>query len=203
MTQARGGVDWAAVRARVEHLRTALESVASPTPEAERRILEARARSFARPREEAWPATETVDLVVFSLGGERYAVETAHVLEVAPVRDLTPVPWAPSFVRGVVNQRGRILPVLDLRRLFGLEGQEPAEAARVVAVHAGDMLFGFLADSVGGVVRVRAAEVAPPPPTPAGSRQSFVWGVTAEMTAVLNLEALARDPRIAAGEDVR
>jgi purine-binding chemotaxis protein CheW len=171
-------------------------------PEEVKRILKERAQALARPLEAAPNPTEVLELLVFALGGERYGIETAHVLEVVPLRELTPVPSTPPFVLGVVNHRGRILPVLDLRRLLDLAGQEVTEGSRVVAVRAGGMTFGIFADAVTGVVRVRTHEAASPPGTLTGNRPAFIRGVTGEMVAVLDLEALARDPRIAVNEEI-
>ena len=86
------------------------------------RILTKRAEALARPLQERQTLAEPLELLVFSLAGERYAVDTAHVQDVVPLREITPLPCTPSFVLGVVNHRGRILPVLDFRRLFGLAG---------------------------------------------------------------------------------
>jgi len=172
------------------------------SPDEIERILRRRAQALARPVVETTAATETFELLVFSLAGERYGVETASVLEVIPLRELTPVPCTPPFVLGVVNHRGRILPVLDLRRLFDLTGQGMTDGGRVVAVEAGGMTFGIFADAVAGTVRVGADEVAPPPTTLTGDRRTFIQGVTREMAAVLDLNALARDPRILVNEEV-
>jgi len=174
----------------------------SRPPEEVKRILRERAKVLARPVEEARTPAEPLELLVLSLTGELYGIETAHVLEVVPLRGLTPVPCTPLFILGVVNHRGRILTVLDLRRLFELAGQGIPEGGRVVAVEAGGMAFGIFADAVAGTIRLGADEVASPPVTLAGDRQVFIRGVTGEMVAVLDLEALARDPRITVNEEV-
>ncbi|MBI2553890.1 MAG: purine-binding chemotaxis protein CheW [Candidatus Rokubacteria bacterium] len=174
----------------------------SRPPEEVKRILRERAEALARPVEDARTPAEPLELLVFSLAGERYGIETVHVFEGVPLRGLTPVPGTPPFVLGVVNHRGRILPVLDLRRLFELAGQGVPEGGRVVAVEAGGMTFGIFADALAGTIRLGADEVAPPPVTLAGHRQAFIRGVTGEMVAVLDLEGLARDPRITVNEEV-
>lgn len=169
------------------------------TPEEVRRILRERAQALAKPLEEAPAPSEVLDLLVFSLAAERYGIETTRVLEVVPLREWTPVPSTPPFILGVVNHRGRILSILDLRKLFDLSGQGVTAAGRVVAVEAGGMTFGIYAEAVLGMVQVQ--EVAPPPVTLAGDRQALVRGVTAEMVAVLDLEALARDQRFVVNQE--
>jgi len=166
------------------------------------RILKDRTSALARPVEDAQPPTEVLELLVFSLTGGRYGIDTAHALEVVPLRELTPVPCTPPFMLGVVNYRGRILPVVDIRRLLELPAQGVTPPSWVVAVQAGGMTFGIFTDAVAGIVRVGVHEVAPPGLTFTGDRQAFIRGVTGEMVAVLNLEALARDPRTVVNEEV-
>lgn len=174
----------------------------SRPPEEVKRILRERAEALAKPVEEARPPAEMLELLVFSLSGERYGIETTHVLEVIPLRGLTPVPCTPPFVLGVVNHRGRILPVLDLRRLLELAGHGVPEGSRVVVVEAAEMTFGIFADGVAGTVRLEPDEVVPPPVALADERQAVIRGITGEMVAVLDLEAFARDPRIRVNEEV-
>lgn len=202
MKEARPAIDWEKAHARLEQTRQTIEAGRQPSPEEVRRILRDRAQALAKPSEETPTPTEVLDLLVFSLARERYGIEAPHVLEVVPLRELTPVPCTPPFVLGVVNHRGRILPVLDFRRLFGLAGQGITEGGRVVAVEAGGMTFGIFADAVAGTVRVGVPEIASPPMGLAGNRQAFVRGVTPGMVAVLDLEALAQDPRILVNEEV-
>ncbi len=79
------------------------------------RILRERAVHLARPTGSSTPQGALLELLEFRLASERYAVETRYVSEVHPLRDLTPLPGTPPFVRGIVNLRGRILPVYDLK----------------------------------------------------------------------------------------
>ena len=192
--------DWQEAYARLDRAGRALDVAVDRPREEVQRILAARAQALARPREEVRVPTEVLELLIFSLGGERYAIETTHVLEAVPLRALTPVPCTPPFVLGVVNYRGQILPVLDLRRLFDLEGIEVTQESRVVAVEAGGMRFGIFADSVAGTTRVPTQEIAPPPAAVTVDRQVFLRGVTAGMVTVLDLGALVRDRRIAVNE---
>jgi purine-binding chemotaxis protein CheW len=202
MNAARRVIDWDRAYARLEEVRRSLDASGSLPPDEVTRLLRARAQALAKPLEEAAPPAEGLELLVFSLDEERYGIEMAHVREVLPLRDLMPVPRTPSFVLGVMHHRGRILSVLDLRRLLELGGRRVAEGSRVVAVEAGGMTFGVFAEAVMGTVTVGAHEVAPPPVILSGDRPAFLRGVTGEMVALLDLEALARDPRITVNDEV-
>jgi len=202
MTTARREPDWQAVHARLEEVRRTLEEGAIPSPGAVKRILRERARLLAMPREAPPAPAEEIELLVFSLSGERYAAETVYVLEVVPFRELTPVPCTPPVVLGVINHRGRILPVLDLRRLLDLPGQGVPEGSRVVAAEVAGMTFGLFAESVAGVLRVGSHEVAPVPAILGGDGQSVVRGVAPGLITLLDLSALARNPRIVVNEEI-
>lgn len=201
MNEERARIDWQEVHDRLERARRALEAGDEPAPEEARRLLRERAQALARPREEVSTPTDVVELLVFALGAERYGIETRHVLEVVRLRGLTPVPCTPPFVLGVMSHRGRILAVLDLRTLLDLAGRGIAEGSQVVAVEAGGMAFGIVADAVGEGIRVAGDGLAPPPAALVGGGHAFIRGVTAGMVAVLDVEAMARDPRITVNEE--
>lgn len=165
------------------------------------RILRERAEALAEPVASAAPKAR-VELLVLSFGAERYAIETVHVIEVMALRDLTPVPCTPAFVLGVLNYRGRLLTVLDVRRFFDLPGTGQPPGSRIVAVEAGGITFGLFAEGVAGPVTVGADEMALPPVGARPDRRVLVRGVTEEMAAVLDLEGFARDPRITVSEEV-
>jgi len=187
----RGPIDWPAARARLDAVRRALDAGNARSPEATAVILARRAATLAAPRPEAAAPSDVVELLVLEVARGRYGVETQHVREVLALDGLTRVPAAPGFVLGIVNHRGRILPVLDLGSLFGLTREGGGERPRVVAVEAGGMTFGLMADSVVGVTRVGAGELRSPP-TPPGEGEPFVRSVTGDLVAVLALDALAR-----------
>ena len=192
----KSGIDWQQAYATLERARQTLEVGEHLSPEEIRRILENRARSIAHPQAEVETPTDILELLVFVLGQERYGVETRHVLEVFPLQDLTPVPSTPAHVLGLVNHRGRILPVLDLRTLFGLGTNAASEKNQVVAVQTEQMIFGILVEAGLSVVRIPSVEMAPPPSSPPGESQAFIRAVTGTMVAVIDVETLARDPRI-------
>ena len=194
-------INWQEAYARLERTRRALDTDGLP-PEEVRRILRERAEVLARPKEKAQLPSEVLELLVFSLGEERYGVEPTCVLDVVPLGRLTPIPSAPRFILGVINHGGKLLPVLDLGRFLDPAGQGGTDGKWVVAVETGGMMFGIVCAAVAGIIRIGAEEIAPPPATlPAGSR-AFIPGVTRDLVAILDLEALTQDPRIVVNEEV-
>ncbi|MBI2202800.1 MAG: chemotaxis protein CheW [Candidatus Rokubacteria bacterium] len=202
MTGARQTVDWGEAYARLERARQALDAGPERAPDEARRILVERARALAKPVNEAPSPGDVLEILVFSLAGERYGIRAASVLEVIPLRELVAVPGTPRAVLGIMNHRGRILPVLDLRRVFELTGEGIGDNGRVVAAQSGGSTFGLFAETIVGVVTVGAQELSARPSGSTGGRDSFVLAVTSDMVAVLDIEVLAGDRRVTVNAEI-
>src|SRR3989441_13309090 len=112
--------------------------------------------------------SEEQQLVVFQLGAELYGVEISRVHEIIRLQSITRVPRAPAFVEGVINLRGKVIPVVDLRRRFGLPTADHTRASRIVVVEIADQVVGVVVDGVSEGLRVSASTVEPPSPVVAG-----------------------------------
>jgi purine-binding chemotaxis protein CheW len=192
-------LDWARVRKRLARALAATQESWRPTPKRKQEILEERARRLAgapAPPIAPAPGAPVLEVVVFALGNEEYALETRHVREVVRLADCTPLPGAPLFLLGVFNLRGDILAVFDLRSVFGIAGQRPAEGARVLVLGGERAEFGLLADAAREVRVVRADEVLQPPGAVAGAGREYVRGVTKEALVVLDGAVLLGDRRL-------
>ena len=99
-------------------------------------------------------------LVVFTLNGDESAIPTEHVHEVLRMVAVTPLPGAPSWLAGVVNLRGRVVPVIDLRTRFGVPAGSVGLATPIVVVEAGDVVAGLIVDAVSGMVGVGTDDLA-------------------------------------------
>lgn len=164
-------------------------------------ILRARAQALARPPPAPSPS-RILELLEFRLASERYALETRHVQEVHPLRELTPLPCTPPFVLGIVNVRGRILPVLDLKKFFELPERGLTDLHRIILVHGRDLEFGLLADVIVGVRSVAADGLQPSLPTHTGIRADYLKGIGEERLVVLDLDRILSDPKIVVHEEV-
>ena len=170
-------------------------------PEIER-VLRARAQALARVPEQARAQANLLEVLEFRLASERYAVETRHIQEVHPFRELTPLPCTPAFVLGVVNVRGRILPVHDIKTFFGLPEQGLTDLHRIILVHGHDLELGLLADVTVGVRKVKADDLQPTLATFTGIHAEYLLGIDAERLVVLHLDRILSDPKIIVHDEV-
>jgi len=120
---------------------------------------------------------ELKQFISFSVGDEEYGLELLRVKEVIRVREITWLPKAPSFVKGIINLRGDVIPIIDLRDKFGLEAREETAQTRVIVVEVEGRLMGMVVDSASQVVRIPADQIDPPPPVLGGVSQEFITGV--------------------------
>lgn len=198
----QAAIDWGEVHQRLDAARTAAERVWAPGAEETTRILKARAQALAREPGKAEAAEESLEVVEFVLARERYAVESRFVREVHPLEDLTPLPCTPPFVLGIVNLRGEVLSVIDLKRFFELPQKGLSDLDKAIVLESASMRFGLLADDVAGVRRVPLAALQPALPTLTGIRERYLRGVTAERLVILDAEALLADEAIVVREQV-
>ena len=165
-------------------------------------VLRARARALAR-RESAGTADErSIEALSFLLADETYAIETPFIREVYPLTELTPVPCTPDFIRGIINVRGRILTVVDIRGFFDLPGKGMTDLDRVIILHAGAMELGILADEIIGIGDIPGGDLHPPPPGASATRMGYFKGVAADGRILLDVEELLADPRLVVQEEV-
>lgn len=194
-------IDWEAIHRRLAVASGAISGGLDPGPEEAHRILEQRARAAARPPVKPDDA-ERIEVLAFSLAGETYGVETCHVREVCQLRDLTAVPCTPPFVTGVMNLRGQILAIVDLREFFELPARGLTDLNRVIVLRGGDNELGLLADSIDGLRSVRASDLQEGLPTLTGIHERFLKGITGQMLAVLDGGRLLADAGLKVNEQV-
>lgn len=120
---------------------------------------------------------ELIQLVTFSIGEEEFGVDILKVQEIIRTMEITKVPRAPIFVEGVINLRGKVIPIIDLRSKFGLQAREHDQHTRIIVIEITDMIVGFVVDSVSEVLRIPASTVEPPPPVVSGLESEYISGV--------------------------
>jgi purine-binding chemotaxis protein CheW len=121
-------------------------------------------------------AEHLLQIVSFKVGTEEFGLDILRVQEIIRLQDLTRVPNSPDFVDGVINLRGKVIPIIALRKRFGLEEQAHDKETRIVVLEVQNMVLGFIVDSVSEVLRIPADTVVPPPRLGKIERE-FVSGV--------------------------
>ena len=122
-------------------------------------------------------SSETFQLVSFRIGEEEYGVDILRVQEINRLLEITGVPESPDFVEGIVNLRGKVIPVISLRKRFGMPVKEKDQESRIIVVDICGKVVGFFVDSVSEVLRLPSERIEPPPPMIAGIDTDYVSGV--------------------------
>jgi purine-binding chemotaxis protein CheW len=135
---------------------------------------------------------ELLQLVSFVVGTEEFAIPILSVQEINRMMPITRVPQSPPFVEGVINLRGKIIPVMDLRKRFGLARQDATSDARIIVVEVASRVIGFMVDRVNEVLRINADIVEPPPSMVCGIESDYVQGVGKLQDRLLILLSLER-----------
>lgn len=116
-------------------------------------------------------------LVVFDLADEFYGVDIGAVNTIIRMQDITKIPRTPEFVEGVINLRGSIVPVIDLRKRFSLPVSDATKSSRIVVVEAGGQMIGMVVDAVAETLRLSADMIEPPSPIVVNVDSAYVRGV--------------------------
>jgi len=119
----------------------------------------------------------TMQLVSFRLGQELYGIEITKVREIILITEITRIPETPGFVKGLINLRSSVIPIIDLRTRFGLPEGALTDESRIMVVHVRGKTIGIIVDSVSEVLRIKRDQIAPPPPTVAGIGHEYLTGL--------------------------
>jgi len=122
-------------------------------------------------------STELLQLVSFFIGNEEFGVDILFVQEINRMSQITTVPNSPDFVNGVINLRGRVIPVIDLRSKFGMPKKEPDKNTRIMVMEVSGKTVGFIVDSVNEVLRIPKNVTEAPPSLALGVNSEYIKSV--------------------------
>ena len=122
-------------------------------------------------------ATGTFQLVSFRLAKEEYGIEITRVREIILFGEITRIPQMPDYIKGLINLRSTVIPIVDLRLRFGLAEGEQTDDTRIMVVNVGGKTIGIIVDAVSEVLRVAHEQIAPPPPTVATLGRDYLTGL--------------------------
>jgi len=127
----------------------------------------------------AWTgeAGGSLQVVSFRLAQEEYAIEITRVQEIILIGEVTSLPQTPPYIKGVINLRSTVIPIVDLRLRFGLPLEEVTDETRIMVVNVAGKTIGLIVDAVSEVLRIAQEQISPPPPTVAGLEQNYLVGL--------------------------
>lgn len=120
---------------------------------------------------------ELLQLVSFKIGDEEFGVDILKVQEINRMLQVTHVPNAPAYVEGVINLRGKVIPVVDLRQRLGLERKEKDKHTRIIVMELSGKVVGFVVDAVSEVLRIPRSVTEPPPQVAGGMNADYITAV--------------------------
>ncbi|MGE9984210.1 chemotaxis protein CheW [Desulfovibrio sp. SGI.169] len=120
---------------------------------------------------------DLIQLVTFRIGEEEFGVDILAVQEIIRLMQITMVPHAPAFIEGVINLRGKVIPVINMRTRFNMPAREHDSSTRIVVMELEQKIVGFLVDGVSEVLRIPASTVEDPPPVVAGIGSEYIRGI--------------------------
>ncbi|MCA9105944.1 MAG: purine-binding chemotaxis protein CheW [Planctomycetales bacterium] len=138
-------------------------------------------------------ATGTIQLVSFRLGNEEYGIEITRVQEIILLGDITRIPESPQYIKGLINLRNTVIPIVDLRLRFGMPEVAPTEETRIMVVSISGKTVGFVVDGVNEVMRIPADGIVPPPPSVTGLGHDYLTGLVnsdERLLIVLDIERI-------------
>lgn len=154
-------------------------------------ILKARAQVMTSLEEESDSDQDgQMQLVEFQLANEHYCIETQHVQEVSAYKDFTPLPGSSSALLGLINIRGKIYSLLDLKNIFGLECNAKTRTNVIILLNHPDIYIGIVADNLIGMTKIAGILVQPTLETFSGKKFEYLKGVTPDGLAVINVDKI-------------
>ena len=157
------------------------------------------------PAKEAWQeeSNGTMQMVSLRLANEEYGIEITKVQEIILMGEITRVPQTPPYIKGLINLRSSVIPIVDLRLRFGMTEQPPTDETRIMVVNVRGRTTGIIVDAVSEVLRISQSQIAPPPPTVAGLGHEYLVGLARlddRLLILLDIEKILVDQQPAEGE---
>ncbi|TXJ46815.1 chemotaxis protein CheW [Brachyspira pilosicoli] len=146
-----------------------------------------------QPIENKVDVENSINLVTFKLGNNEYAIDIMQAKEIIKMEKITLIPNAPDYVEGVINLRGNIIPIVDLKKRFNLEENDGEKNTGIIIVKIDDVDMGIIIDAISKVVSIVTSNIQPPPPMLSGIGQKYIKGVAKledKLLVVLDLEKL-------------
>jgi purine-binding chemotaxis protein CheW len=195
-------VNWDEIKNRVNSMQESINQSSMLLPEEKRSVLKARAKALAVEKKFETTQKERIDIVMFKLASETYGIENSYIREVYPLIDYTILPGTPPFVLGIVNVRGQIISIIDLKKLFNLPEKGLGELNKVIIIHNERMEFGILADIIQGSYSVSVYPIQTTLPNISGNGSEYLKGITNDHLIILDAKKILEDKNIIINQEI-
>jgi len=156
------------------------------------KIIAERTRKTARKLGNETYSGKFTGILVLELSSELYAIESAFIKEVLPLKEYTPVPGVPPFIKGIFNYRGKLLTLIDTSSLFKLGAKSAQKGKYNIIITTGNVLTGFMADSIKGVRNLREDEIREKPAVMSGTLSQYLKWITKDQLPILDVEKIMK-----------
>lgn len=147
---------------------------------------------------------QEIQIVVFELANEMYGIEIPDVHEIIRMQEITELPRTPEFIKGVINLRGRIIPVIDLRERFGVLCSDYTKATRIIVSEVSNQMIGMIVDGVSEVLQIPIESIEPPPMVSSTVESEYLSGIAKfndRLIIMIDLEkVLSKKERLSLGK---
>jgi purine-binding chemotaxis protein CheW len=150
-------------------------------------------------RDAARADSTTYQFVGFRLGGEHYAIAITKIQEIIVMKPITRIPQVPAFIEGLINLRGSVIPIVNLRTLFGLPPREIDDETRTIIVNVGDRTIGYIVDDVTQVMRIAGDQIQPAPVSITAVSKQHIAGLARledRLLIILEIERLLKPEEV-------
>ncbi|MFA6457406.1 MAG: chemotaxis protein CheW [Bacteroidota bacterium] len=196
-------IDWGKIKNKMAAMQEVIDHHESMPLEENRFLLKKRAYILAAPDKNDTESEGCIEIIVFRLAHETYGIESSFVREVYPLKAITTLPGTPIFVSGIMNVRGQIVSVIDLKKFFHLPDKGLGELNKVIILNNERMEFGILADIVEGTRTVAPKDILTVPSAAVVIGEKYLKGVTKEHIVILDAESILNDESIIVNEIVK
>lgn len=196
-----GKINWKEIHDKINKTSSLLEKGWTPSDELKNNILQKRAKLYAQESQKEKENENLQSVLLFLLAYETYGIELQYIREVYPLKELTPLPISYDYVVGIINVRGQILSVIDIKKFFDLPEKGLTDLNKVIVLHSDQLEFGILADSIIGVREIAMDELQPSLPTLTGIREEYLKGITNDRIIVLDGQKLLTDKKMVINEE--
>lgn len=192
----RAKVNWIEIKSRIDALQESLGKNNILPPEEKRFILKERAKALAVELKDESAQKKSAEIIEFGLASEIYGIETTFIREVYPLKDFTILPGTPSFLLGIINVRGQIISIIDLKKFFNLPEKGIGELNKVIILRSEKMEFGILADAIHGTRSVSIDEIKASPVSSGGIGSAYLKGISNDHIIILDAKKILDDEKI-------